>query len=58
MVLSPPNLLDSNALVCELIDRDMNWWNLLMLKNIFVEEEINLILSLPINVANQRDKQI
>jgi hypothetical protein len=58
MVLSPPVLLDSNTLVCELIDRDTNWWNIPMLKNIFVDEEINLILSLPISVANQGDKQI
>ena len=41
-------LLDSNALVCELIDRDTKWWNLPMLKNLFAKEEVNLILSLPI----------
>jgi hypothetical protein len=58
MIQSPPMLLDSNALVCELIDRDTKWWNLPMLKNLFAEEEVNLFLSLPISVANQRDKQI
>jgi ribonuclease HI len=58
MIQSPPMLLDSNALVCELIDRDTKWWNLPMLKNLFAEEEVNLILSLPISVSNQGDKQI
>ena len=58
MIQSPPLLLDLNALVCELIDSNTKWWNLPMLKNLFSEEEVNLILSLPISVANQRDKQI
>ena len=58
MIQSPPTLLNLNALVCELIDRDTKWWNLPMLKNLFAEEEVNLILSLPISVANQGDKQI
>ena len=58
MIQSPPTLLDLNTLVCELIDRDTKWWNLPMIKNLFAEEEVNLILSLPISVANQGDKQI
>ena len=58
MIQSPPALLDSNALVSDLIDNDTKWWNLPMLKNNFSEEEVNLILSMPISVTNRGDKQI
>lgn len=58
MVQSPPVLLDPNASVSELIDQDTKWWNINILENLFLKEEIQLILSLPISTANQGDKQI
>ena len=58
MVQSPPVLLYPNALVSELIDKDTQWWKLNILENLFLKEEIQLIVSLPLSTTNQRDKQI
>jgi hypothetical protein len=58
MIQSPPLLLDPNALVGELIDREAKGWNMAKLETLFSKEEIQLILSLPLSVANQGDKQI
>ena len=43
---SPVHLLDPEAKVCELIDPDTLWWNILIIKQIFKEEEVEKICSL------------
>ena len=42
-VQSPVRILNSDAKVSELIDRDLSWWNISLVHEIFTKEEANLI---------------
>ena len=53
LVQPKPNLLDENAKVCELIDPDSKWWGVsLSAETIFIKEDVELILSIPVSVSN------
>jgi hypothetical protein len=57
-VQSPPNTLNRESLVCDLIDPDTRWWNPIILQENFNPEERHLIQSIPIGSAHQQDLQI
>jgi hypothetical protein len=50
----PPKMLNPNAKVRELIDRDTHAWNKQLLENLFSPEDIHAILRIPIN-PNRED---
>ena len=55
LIQSQPILLDLNATVNALIDRDTHGWNLPLLDNLFAKEEAQLILTLPVSATSQED---
>ena len=55
MIQSPPCLLDPDAKVDELIDHDTHWWNQTLLQRIFLKEDVDLILSIPVSTSMQED---
>ena len=57
-VQSPPNTLNRELLLCDLIDLDTRWWNPIILQENFTSEERHLIQSIPIGSAHQQDIQI
>ena len=58
MVQSPPNLLDPQATVSQLIDVDTKWWNEALLEQLFSREEVISIQSIPLSTTNQEDSLI
>jgi ribonuclease HI len=56
-IQSPPqaHIIEPNATVSELIDRNTQWWNMERLEQIFRAEEIKAILSIPLSCTNQPD---
>ena len=54
-IQSPTTILHKEAKVNELIDPDLHWWNVSLLKQIFNDEEIKAIQSIPISLTNQPD---
>jgi hypothetical protein len=44
--------------VCDLIDSDLNWWNILLIKEIFMEEEVERICSMAICPHTQQDRVV
>jgi hypothetical protein len=56
-IQSPPqvHIIEPNATVSELIDRDTQWWNMERLEQIFNAEEIKPILFIPLSCTNQPD---
>jgi hypothetical protein len=57
-VISPPAVLASTAMVDQLIDVDLKWWNWPLLERIFSREECLKIQSIPISQTEQDDKLI
>jgi hypothetical protein len=58
MVHSPPNLLDPQVMVSQLIDVDTKWWNEALLQQLFYREEVISIQSVPLSATNQEDTLI
>ena len=54
-VQSPPNTLNRELLVCDLIDPDSRWLNPIILQENFTPEERHLIQSISIGSAHQQD---
>ena len=54
-IQSPVHVLDYEAKVCELIDPDTLWWNISLIEQIFMEEEVEKICSLAICPRTQQD---
>jgi hypothetical protein len=57
-VQTPINTTPAEARVSELIDQDNNVWNSTVVKDIFWEEEANLILNIPLCQLKPRDRRI
>jgi hypothetical protein len=55
MVHSPPNLLDPQATVSQLIDVDTKWWNEALLEQLFSREEVISIQLVSLSTTNQED---
>jgi hypothetical protein len=55
MIQSSPRILDPNAKVEELIDHDTHWWKPMLLERIFLKEDVDLILSIPMSMSKQED---
>ena len=54
-VQSPIRNLNSEAKVWELIDQDTNWWNIPLIKDIFMEAKVEMICGLAICPRTQQD---
>lgn len=57
-IQSPINTLTADARVCELIDQDSQWWNIALIKDIFLEEDVAKICSLAISPRTQQDRMV
>jgi ribonuclease HI len=57
-IQSPVRILDRNAMVSELLDRDANWWNTPIIKEIFQAEEAELICRLAVSPRSGEDRLI
>ena len=51
-------ILNSDAKVSELIDRDLSWWNISLIHEIFPKEEAELIYGIPICPGSQSDRLV
>jgi hypothetical protein len=52
------HILDSEAKVCELIGPDMQWWNIPLIKENFMEEVVEKICSMAICPRTQHDRAV
>jgi hypothetical protein len=52
---SPLLLLDPDATVSELLEKNTKWWNNQLLISIFSPEEVQMILSIPPSCTNIQD---
>jgi ribonuclease HI len=57
-IQSPVRVLDRNAVVSELLDRDANWWNTALIYEIFQAEEAELICDLVVSPRSREDRLI
>jgi hypothetical protein len=57
-IQSTPRVLDEEATVDNLIDKDTKWWDPVVLGNLFEKEEVQMIQSIPLSNTNQRDMLI
>jgi hypothetical protein len=55
---STPRMLDVEATVYHLIDKDTKWWDTMLLESLFDKEEVRLIQSIPLSYTNQSDTLI
>jgi hypothetical protein len=55
---SPPQNMDPNSKVHQLINWEMKWWDHEKLVNLFTKEEVAAIKTIPISHTNQPDCQI
>ena len=55
---SPVYILNSEAKVYELIDPDIQWWNIPLIKEIFMEKKVEKICSMVICPRTQHDKAV
>ena len=51
-VLSTPNLLDSNAMVSGLIDRERHYWSQETIDANFLPHDASIIMAIPLNVGD------
>jgi hypothetical protein len=58
LLQSPVRILDGDAKVSELLDRDTNWWNYSLVRAVFTDAEAELICSLPVCPGRGEDKLI
>ena len=57
-IQTPIRILDSEAKVCDLIDPDTNWWNISLIKEIFIKEEMEMICGMAICPRSQQDRVV
>jgi hypothetical protein len=57
-IQSPVHILDSNALVCDLIDPNLQWWNIPLIREVLREEEVEKICSMAICPCTQQDRTV
>jgi hypothetical protein len=57
-VQTPLKIIALDSTISELIDREQNWWKVRLVKEIFLEEEARVILSIPLSSSNRLDTQI
>jgi ribonuclease HI len=57
-VQSVPRMLNGNSLVADLIDQDTMRWNMELIQAEFMEEEAQVISSIPLNPLKSEDKLI
>jgi hypothetical protein len=57
-IQSPPKHGYEGARVSDLIDKDLGWWDMDVLGNLFREEEVRAIKSIPLSRTNQPDMMI
>lgn len=58
LVRLPKRVLNEEAVVTNLIDKDTRWWNIPLIKEVFEEDEVTAICQIPISSYNGRDQQI
>jgi hypothetical protein len=49
LVQTPPRVLPECSIVAALIDRDTRGWNINLLKEVFFEEEVQVISNIPLS---------
>jgi len=54
-IQSPRRLLPTNTKVIELIDQGTKWWNWHLLHTLFLTEEVEVILRIPLSRYGQKD---
>jgi hypothetical protein len=57
-IQSPVHILESEARVCDLIDQDLQWWNIPLIRAVFMEEEVEKICGTAICPRTQHDRVI
>jgi hypothetical protein len=57
-IQTPVSILDNEAKVCKLIDPDTNWWNIPLIKELFREEEVEMICGMAICPRTQQDRVV
>jgi hypothetical protein len=55
-VQTPPKILDKKAVVAELIDSEMKWWNTTLIQAVFSEEEAKVITNIPLSPVLPKDR--
>jgi hypothetical protein len=55
---SPVCILEGDAKVSELLDRDTNWWNYPLVHEVFSAKEVEMICSLPMCPSKGEDRLI
>ena len=58
MVQSPVRILEQEARVGELIDVEKNWWNIPLIEDIFMKEEVEVICNVPICPGGRPDRMV
>jgi ribonuclease HI len=57
-ILDPVRIIPNDAKVADIINQEANWWNIPLIKQIFREETVEQICSIPINPRSQEDRLI
>jgi hypothetical protein len=57
-ILDPVRTLPREVRVADIINRDVNWWDIPLIKQTFSEDTVEKICSIPINPRSQEDKLI
>jgi ribonuclease HI len=57
-ILDPVRIISRDAKVADIINQEVNWWDIPLIKQIFPEETVEQICSIPINPRSQEDKLI
>ena len=57
-IQTPARILDLEAKMCDLIDPDPSWWNIPLIKEIFREEEVEMIYGMTICPKTQQDRAV
>jgi hypothetical protein len=58
LIQSPVRILEGDAKVSELLDRNTNWWNYSLVHEVFSVEEAELICSIPVCPSGGEDRLI
>jgi hypothetical protein len=58
MVQSPIRILEQEARVGELIDVEKKWWNIPLIEDIFMKEEVEVICNMPICLGGRPDRMV
>jgi hypothetical protein len=57
-IITPPTLLDLEAMVSSLVDVHSKWWNIPLLDSLFTKKEVKKIRKIPLSSTNQKDTLI